>query len=453
MSATPETLADPGQAPAAGAASEPASAPATGRGARLVPWLVLGGAALTLAVGLGAKLADIHWGAPAQPFTLRWAPDLSAWALPGLAALLGCLLLAGPLLRARPRPLAFAAAAFALTLVSRLGLNVIRGGPDALSAVFDPNGGEGRTEYLPGLAYLRDGVGSFLDRFDQVVAVAPTHVAGHPPGLVLAIHALGIDTAAGLTALTIGVGALTTPALYALARQLADETTARAAALLFVFVPTSLLYGATSADALFATLAIAAAALLVARRPLLRGLGAALLALASFFSYALLAVGAWAALVLWRRRGIVAALRLCLLCAAALAALYLGLYLATGFDVLAAIGATDARYREGIASARPYLFYFFGSPAAFLLLLGPVAWFAARSLARREAAALALAAVIAISVIGGYTKAETERIWLFLVPLACLAAARALPARRLSPVLVALTVQAVAIQTLLFTKW
>ena len=36
--------------------------------------------------------------------------------------------------------------------------------------------------------------------------------------------------------------------------------------------------------------------------------------------------------------------------------------------------------------------------------------------------------MIAISVIAGYTKAETERIWLFLVPFACLAAARSLSA-------------------------
>ena len=102
-----------------------------------------------------------------QPFTLRWLPDALALGAPGLAALLACLLVARPLLRARLRPLGFAAAAFGLTLVSRLGLNVVRGGPDALAAVFDPHGGEGRTEYLPGLAYLHDGVGSFLDRFDS----------------------------------------------------------------------------------------------------------------------------------------------------------------------------------------------------------------------------------------------------------------------------------------------
>jgi hypothetical protein len=61
--------------------------------------------------------------------------------------------------------------------------------------------------------------------------------------------------------------------------------------------------------------------------------------------------------------------------------------------------------------------------------------------------------VIAISVLAGYTKAETERIWIFLVPFACLAAARSLPRRWLTPVLVGATAQAVLIEIFLATKW
>ncbi len=86
-------------------------------------------------------------------------------------------------------------------------------------------------------------------------------------------------------------------------------------------------------------------------------------------------------------------------------------------------------------------------------MLGPVAWFAARALAERESAAVALAAVIAVSVIAGYTKAETERIWLFLVPFACLAAARSLSVKRVPLVLAALGAQAIATEILFVTKW
>ncbi len=89
-----------------------------------------------------------------------------------------------------------------------------------------------------------------------------------------------------------------------------------------------------------------------------------------------------------------------------------------------------------------------------MLALGPpIVLFWLRAVAAREAAALALGAVVLISSLGGFTKAETERIWLFLVPFACVAAAVVLPRRRLVPVLGALAVQAFLMQVLLGTVW
>lgn len=420
----------------------------------LVPILVCGGALLTLAVGLVAKAAGLDWGAPAQPLVVFLRPALSSWALPAALVLAATLYGAVRLARAGVGPVGFAAAAFGLALATRLALNVFRGGPGALDQPFVVGrAGEGRTEFLPALPFLEGGVGHFLSHFTEISPRLPIQAQGHPPGLLLAMHYLGIDTAAGLAALTIVVGALATPLLYLLARELAPEAEARAATLLLVFVPTSLLYGATSADALFATLGVLAAVGLLARRPANQALGAGALALATFFSYALLAVGAWSALVRWRRDGLAAALRLAALSAVVLVVAFVVLDLVTGFDLIAAIRATDDRYREGIARLRPYAFWFFGSPAAFILMLGPIAWFWARSLAAKEATAIALALVIAISVIAGYTKAETERIWIFLVPFACVAAARSLPRRWLTPVLLGTTAQAVLIEIFLATKW
>jgi methylthioxylose transferase len=434
---------------------QPSEAPAGGhrRGAAFwVPVAVCGGALLTLAVGLAAKAAGVEWGTPAQPLTAFLRPALSTWAIAGGAALAAALALALRLRSAAVGPVGFAVASFVLTLVTRLALNVFRGGPASLDTVFVVGRkGEGRTEFLPALRFLEGGVGHFLSHFPQVSPDLPIQAQGHPPGLLLTMHYLGIDSASGLAALTIVLGALATPLLYLLARELVPEAEARVAALLFVFVPTSLLYGATSADALFATLGVLAAVGLVARRTRDQLLGALALALALFFSYALLAVGAWSAVVRLRREGVGSAVRMAALAAVVLAGVYLVLDLATGFDLIAAIRATDDRYREGIARLRPYVFWFFGSPAAFVLMLGPIAWFAARSLARREATALALATVIAISVVAGYTKAETERIWLFLVPFACLAAARSLPRRWLTPVLVGATAQAVLVEIFLAT--
>ncbi len=425
------------------------------RAERWLPPLLAAATAATIAVGLAAQAAGVDWGAPAQPLILFLRPALSPWAVVGIAALGGSLLVARRLLAAELGVAAYGAALFALTLVSRLGLNMVRGGPHAWYEVFVVHAtGQGRTEYLPALPLLRaDGVGRFLERFDSLVPTLSVHAAGHPPGLLLVLDLLGIDTAQGMAALTIGVGALAAPTLYLLARRLCEEPQARAAALLFVFVPTSLLYGATSADALYATLGVAAAALLVTGGGRALVPGAAVLAVSTFFSYALLGVAAWAGLVRWFREGFVSALRMGFVCAAVLVVFYLALDALTGFDVVTVVQATNERYREGIAHIRPYLFYLFGSPAAFLAMLGPVAWFAARSLGRREATALALATAIAVAALAGYTKAETERIWLFLVPFACLAAARSLRARLVPTMLVALAAQALVFEVLFATKW
>jgi hypothetical protein len=64
-----------------------------------------------------------------------------------------------------------------------------------------------------------------------------------------------------------------------------------------------------------------------------------------------------------------------------------------------------------------------------------------------------LFAVVIVSAILGLTKAETERIWLPYVPFACVAAAAALPVRRLPAVLWLLVAQALAAQLLFDTVW
>ncbi len=265
-----------------------------------------------------------------------------------------------------------------------------------------------------------------------------------------------MDGAPALAALTIGVGVLSVPLTYLLARELLGERRARIATLLYVFAPSALLYGATSADALFATVALLAALPLAValRRPGALAAGGPALALASFFSYANLAVGAWAALLAWQREGARRALALCVACAASLACFYALLHLATGYDPFGALEATHSVYREGIASRRPYAFWVFGSPTAFLVALGlPLAWLAVRAAALGDAIARALLAVLVVAAVLGFTKAETERIYQYLVPLACLAAATTLAPGRLRPVLAALAAQALAMELLLYTVW
>jgi methylthioxylose transferase len=315
--------------------------------------------------------------------------------------------------------------------------------------------GEAANEYLAGLPSTSYGVRFYLDRFAELVPAQPVHVAGHPPGPLLLMHALGIRGAGGLAALCIAGGALTAPLTYILGRTLRlGESGARLAALLCACSPVVLLFGVTSYDYLFAALGTAAATLLVARRRSLRAGGAAALAVAALFAWSLLGVGAWAAIVVARRDGIRAGAVLAAACATALAALNGALAAAYGYDPIGTLAATGGVYRDGIASIRPYAFWALGSPVAWGVMLGiPIAAAAIRGAMRGDTPAMALAAVVVAAAAGGFTKAETERIWLFLVPLACVAAAPALAGRPPARLLALLVAQALAVQALFATVW
>jgi hypothetical protein len=253
----------------------------------------------------------------------------------------------------------------------------------------------------------------------------------------------------------IFIGALAVPATYALARAggLGEER-ARIAALLLAFSPASMIYGAASADALFATLGTVAAALLVASGTGRRAAGAIALALASFFSWALLALGVWASVLILVREGIGRAVRVALACAAAVLAFYAILFALSGYDPLGTLSAASDAYDLGISNARPYGFWVVASPVAFMVAAGlPIAWYAARALGAGTPLAIALAAVLAAAAVLGFSKAETERIWLFMAPLAAAAAAAVLPRERLPLVLGLLVAQALASELLLDTIW
>ena len=125
-----------------------------------------------------------------------------------------------------------------------------------------------------------------------------------------------------------------------------------------------------------------------------------------------------------------------------------------GSHLVDALVAAGEAYELGISNARPYLYWLFGSPVAFFTVLGlPTAWYLGRSLGARNEAAMGLAFVVAVSVLIGLTKAETERIWIFMAPLAAVAAAAYLPRGKMPVVLTILTAQAVAIELTVETIW
>jgi hypothetical protein len=401
--------------------------------------------AATFAVGLALDARGERLGTPRPPLLFDVHQEATwGWVALAVAVLVAAIAVV-PRLRAL-RPVAFALSILGLALAVRLAVGAARFGPEGWDDPFNESF-EARNEYLPALPKLDDvGAGFFLDHFDELLGALPVHVAGHPPGLLLVLHWLGLGEPGSMAAFVIGAGVLAVPATYLLARELLDEERARLAGVLSAFACATTLYGVTSADAVYAALG-AGAALLLLRAP---ALGAAALAVSSFFSYALLAVGAWVVLLGPPR----AALRVAVLCAAALVAFYAAAWALTGFELWDVLAATEDVYRRSVARLRPYAFWLFGSPAAFLAFLGlPITWYAARALGEGDRAAVALAVVIAISAVAGFTKAETERIWLMYVPLACVAAASALPPRRLPLVLGLLAVQSLAVELVFGTVW
>jgi methylthioxylose transferase len=423
------------------------------RAGELVPRIVTVAAAATVATGLLVRHVHGGLGTASPPFVMVWGPRLHPLAPGALAAAILALPLAARLLRV-DRAGSFAAGATALALGLGLALNLARAGVGGWDGVFDLHRGgsfEAGNEYLAGLSALSYGDRFYLDRFAELVPALPVNVGGHPPGPLLLLEALRITTAAGAAALCIGAGALGAPLTYALGRTLGGEQDARLAALLFAASPLTLLFGVTSFDYLFATCGLAAACLLAGGH---RIAGAIALALASLMSWALLAVGAWAAVITWRRHGARAAAALAAVCAAVWIVLNAGLAAAYGYDPIGTLRATAGVYHHGVAAVRPAAFWAFGSPVAWGAMLGvPIAAGTLRALARGSDTAVALVVVVAVAAAAGFTKAETERIWLFLVPLACVAAAPALARVRISAVVAACLAQALIVEVLFDTIW
>src|SRR5262249_8837791 len=151
----------------------------------------------------------------------------------------------------RPRhPAAFAAAVGGLGLALVLAVAAAHNGPGGWDEVFDYRRSfEAKNEYLPALPALGYGVHWFLDHFAQIAPALPVHAAGHPPGLLLVMTALGITTAPQLAALCIAATAALAPLSYAVARPRLGDERARVAALLVAFSPAAAIIGVSSADA------------------------------------------------------------------------------------------------------------------------------------------------------------------------------------------------------------
>jgi hypothetical protein len=414
-------------------------------------------------VGLDVPSVPYYFSFPFYVFPHpRLAPGWAAAALPVVAAAVAATL---TLQRTSVGWTARVAASAGLAAVMALAVAALAGGPRAWVAPFDYAG-----EYPAGAAQV-DAIPTFLREFPDRLPDLPSHATGHPAGAMV-VYALVDRVWPGLMAAalaTVALGSLGAWAAGGLARDELGERGGRLALALWVLAPGVVLYLATSADAVFA--AVLGAAALAAHRGLVRRsaawtvAGGALLWAASMLTYAaaLLPVflGVRALGQFPRARGWV--LRWAAATAAVVIGLAVGLWLAAGYDVPAAVAAVHDAYQAAPGSAgRSLVHWLPGDLLAFGGMLGVplLAALAARAVALvRERAwasvdSAALATLLAAAS-WGFTKGEVERIFQFLVPLVLVPAVRQLLAWRVRfPTVVALlVVQTLAVQVLFATRW
>jgi len=342
-----------------------------------------------------------------------------------------------------------AGSAWIVTLAAGAG-----GGLAALAAPLQT-----RYEYLAAVPDVAGtGAAGFVRGFVEALPGYPTHVRGHPPGMVLLLSLLdhaGLGGAGWAAALVIGAGAAAAPAALVTMRALAGARAARRAAPFVTLAPAAVWLG-TSADALFCgTLAIGIALLAVAgtmtarrRRvdavALLAGLvlGAGLLLSYGLAPLGLVAVAVALATRAWRA--------LALACAGVAAVVVA--FGAAGFWWPEGLRATHALYDSGVAARRPYLDFLVISPAAFALVIGPAVFVGLARLRDRRAWILPAGALAALAVaeLSGLSKGETERIWLPFAPWLLLATAALRAPRRWLAAQLAL---AIALQAAVRSPW
>jgi methylthioxylose transferase len=402
------------------------------------------------------------------PFYLFWQPglDLPAALVALPVALAAAAALVGLARSARVSRRLRLAGSLAATGALALAVAALAGGPAAWAA---PLAFEG--EY-PGAVGRVGPIPDFVGGFPARVPSLPDFAAQHPP--FATVFYLLVDRVwAGLDAAalaTVAAGCLGLLVVAGLARDQLGDQGERVAVLCWALAPVTVLYLATSADAMWAPV-LAGAALAADRGLQRRSLpwtvaGGGLLWLASMLSFAAALVLPFLAVRALAARA-AAGWGWVLRWAAATAAVVLGLagllWAATGYDVAAAVAAVNDFWSQAPGTRqRVWWVWIFGDLVAFAAILGfPLAAaLAVRLVATvRERAwgsfEAATGAALLVAACWGHTRGEVERMWQFLVPFAVVVATRQLLRWRAGlPLLAGLLLgQALAIELLFYTRW
>lgn len=305
-------------------------------------------------------------------------------------------------------------------------------------------------DYLAGVHRVGS-AGGFLRHFTERIGTYPTHVRGHPPGMVVGLaflHRIGLGGTGPLLVACLAGGALTTVAVLITVRAVVGEPWARRTAPFLVLAPTTVV--ATNVDLVYAGLGAGAVALMAlavtassddhgrdteqavnrfgvvpADRPnrpdrwainttaqLLAVASGGLLGVAALMSYGLVLVALpLAALACSRRRPVL------LVFAGATMVAVLAATAVWGFWWLDGLAATSHQYWSGIARHRPGGYFTVADVVVAATMLGPVTLVSVVLVWRRRAGrrvrpmVLGVLALLAVALATQFSKGEVERIW------------------------------------------
>ena len=332
---------------------------------------------------------------------------------------------------------------------------------------------EGEEQYATDAAQVTSAA-AFLQQFNTIQPELGIHACTHPPGAVLLFY--GLDRLLGNSAaisvvLTIGAVVLTTFFMVGLLGSAFERPTRHLMVLLLLLVPAVEVYYCSSLDALVATGLLGTVYFLRHHRGWLSVFGAtACLLVSSFLTFGAMFLGpVLFGYELWIRRTV----RRSATIVALVAAVYLGVYLASGFDYLAA-------FRTASALENPEGFLLLSEPVAyvmtrlenvaelavffgpFLLVLGVRGWRAMRANDEHrdllKLTALGVGTLLAMFLTGAFRTGETARACLFIYPYLLLPVAVYLQAQirrgvSLRPLLWLVFGQAVFMQTVAGWHW
>jgi 4-amino-4-deoxy-L-arabinose transferase-like glycosyltransferase len=345
-----------------------------------------------------------------------------------------------------------------------------------------------QTDYI-GAVPLVASAKEFLGDYVRLIPALPMHCQVHPPGGVLFLwwvdRAIWPGPVAAALA-TVAAAGLAVPAVFGLAGEVLDRRSARLAAGLFLLAPNVMLYTATSMDAVFMVPIVWTFFLLWKARSreswLLGAAAGVSAAAAAVMTFSAAFLGLWGlsllAVTLLADRGKLRGTAVALAASGAASLLVLtALYLWSGYNLLENLRAAVAGHHQimaggNYATPRQYAHLAVGNLVAFFASTGlPLAVLFVRQSWRdvrdRQNSApgrvLTLSFLLALVLLAAaplYTL-EVERIWLFMVPLVVISAARMLDRTDRQDDLGAdatltvclLSIQVVAMEAVLNTTW